>query len=122
MSLRLRALNGVPRRVAKPFLARVRKPQTLRRGFAIAAVLLIKPWPARSLRGPFGTEMASGTPATGRVILYLHGGGYVAGSAWTHRELLGRMARATGLRIKAPEYRLAPGLPLPMALEDAALA
>ena len=122
MSLRMRALNGVPCRVAKPFLARVRKPQTLRRGFAIAAVLLIKPWHARSRRGPVGTEITSGTPATGRVILYLHGGGYVAGPAWTHQELLGRMARATGLRIIATEYRLAPGHPLPMALEDAVLA
>ena len=30
----------------------------------------------------------------GRVILYLHGGGYVIGSIDTHRELAGRLSRA----------------------------
>ena len=65
---------------------------------------------------------ADSSPRADLGVLYLHGGGYVAGPAWTHQELLGRMARATGLRIIATEYRLAPGHPLPMALEDAALA
>ena len=122
MSLRLRALNGILRWVAKPFLARVRRPQTLRHGFAVAAVFLFKPWHARMRRGAVGVEFTSGTPAPDRVMLYFHGGGYVAGSPWTHRELLGRLARAAGLRIVAPKYRLAPEHPLPGALEDAVAA
>jgi acetyl esterase/lipase len=68
------------------------------------------------------TEIIHGDPAPDRAILYLHGGGYVAGSAWTHRELLGRLARLTGLRVVAPDYRLAPEHPLPAALEDAVAA
>ena len=100
----------------------MQRPQTLRRGFSIAAVFLPKPLHARMQRSALGIEFTSGTPAPDRVILYFHGGGYVAGSPWTHRELLGRLARATGLRVLAPRYRLAPEHPLPAALEDAVAA
>ena len=34
-----------------------------------------------------------------RVVLYLHGGGYVMGSRNTHRGLAGRIARAAGSRV-----------------------
>jgi len=122
MSLRLRALNGVLWRVVKPFLARVQRPQVLRRGFSLAAVFLFKPWHARMRRSILGMEFTTGTPAPGRVMLYFHGGGYVAGLPWTHRELLGRLARATRLAVIAPKYRLAPKHPLPAALEDAVAA
>jgi epsilon-lactone hydrolase len=53
------------------------------------------------------------------VILYFHGGGYVAGSVETHREFLAHIARATKRRILAVDYRLAPENPFPAALEDA---
>jgi len=43
----------------------------------------------------------------------------VAGSAFTHRGLAGRLARAAGLRVLLPHYRLAPEDPLPAALRDA---
>lgn len=54
-----------------------------------------------------------------RVVLYLHGGGYVMGSRNTHRGLAGRIARAAGVRVLLPEYRLAPEHPFPAAVEDA---
>jgi monoterpene epsilon-lactone hydrolase len=60
-------------------------------------------------------------PAPG-VFLYLHGGAYYMGSAATHRELAGRLALATGLKLLVPEYRLAPEHPFPAALEDAVAA
>lgn len=56
---------------------------------------------------------------TGRVVLYLHGGGYVMGSRNTHRGLAGRIARAARARVLLPEYRLAPEHPFPAAVEDA---
>lgn len=56
------------------------------------------------------------------VILYLHGGAYVFGSAGTHRELAGRLARLSGRAVFLPEYRLAPEHPFPAAHEDARLA
>lgn len=53
-----------------------------------------------------------------RAILYLHGGGYVMGSVATHRSLIARLARATGLRCLGLDYRLAPEHPFPAAIDD----
>jgi acetyl esterase/lipase len=61
--------------------------------------------------------IAPANPSQG-VILYFHGGGYVLGSAFGHRELLGRLAATTGMRCLAVDYRLAPEHPFPAALED----
>ena len=54
-----------------------------------------------------------------RVILYLHGGGYVIGSVNTHRALIARIARAAKARALAIDYRLAPEHPFPAAVDDA---
>ncbi len=55
-------------------------------------------------------------------IFYLHGGGYVFGSPRSHAPLLARLARQTGARVLAVDYRLAPEHPCPAALDDALLA
>lgn len=52
-------------------------------------------------------------------VLYLHGGGYVAGSVDSHRGLVGHLARVMGCRVLVPEYRLAPEHRHPAALDDA---
>jgi monoterpene epsilon-lactone hydrolase len=54
-----------------------------------------------------------------RVVLYLHGGGYVLGSVNTHRDLIGRISRAGQARMLALNYRLAPESPFPAAVDDA---
>ncbi len=54
----------------------------------------------------------------GRVIYYLHGGGYVIGSIITHRDIASRLARAAKARILLVDYRLAPENPFPAAVED----
>lgn len=54
-----------------------------------------------------------------RVIYYLHGGGYVIGSINTHREMVARIARASGAKALILDYRLAPENPFPAAVEDA---
>ena len=53
-----------------------------------------------------------------RVILYLHGGGYVIGSINTHRAMISRIARASNARALAIDYRLAPEHPFPAAVDD----
>jgi len=53
-----------------------------------------------------------------RVILYLHGGGFVTGSTRTHGEMLCRLAIAADARIYAPNYRLAPGHRYPAQIDD----
>jgi acetyl esterase/lipase len=58
----------------------------------------------------------------GRVILYLHGGGYVLCSPRTHRDLICRIARACGARALSIEYRRGPEHPHPAALDDAVAA
>jgi epsilon-lactone hydrolase len=57
-----------------------------------------------------------------RWLLYLHGGAYVFGSARSHAPLLARLARLTGVRVLAVDYRLAPEHPHPAALDDALTA
>jgi monoterpene epsilon-lactone hydrolase len=52
-------------------------------------------------------------------LLFLHGGGYVMGSAFGYRHLAGALALAADTGVLLPEYRLAPEHPFPAALEDA---
>lgn len=60
--------------------------------------------------------------AEDRVLLYLHGGGYVLCSVNTHRDLISRLARAAGVRALGVDYRLAPEHRFPAAVEDATAA
>lgn len=54
-------------------------------------------------------------PAT---VLYLHGGGYVFGSAFGYQAHAGAIATAAQTGILLPDYRLAPEHPFPAALDD----
>jgi len=53
-----------------------------------------------------------------RVMLYLHGGGYIAGSANGYRPLVGELGRAAKARALVIDYRLAPEHPFPAAVDD----
>ena len=55
---------------------------------------------------------------TGRVLLFLHDGGYELGSLRSDGELAARLGRASGMRVLFPEYRLAPEHPFPAAIDD----
>jgi acetyl esterase/lipase len=54
-----------------------------------------------------------------RLILYFHGGGYVAGSPDTHRPLIARLCQAAQSNAFVPAYRLAPEFAFPAGLHDA---
>ncbi len=54
-----------------------------------------------------------------KILLYLHGGGYVAGSIDSHLMLCAPLAQTLKVNLLLPEYRLAPENPFPAALEDA---
>jgi acetyl esterase/lipase len=56
------------------------------------------------------------------VLLYMHGGGYVACSARSHRPISAALAHLTGCRVFSLDYRLAPEHPFPAAVEDALAA
>ena len=53
------------------------------------------------------------------VIMYLHGGGYIAGSLKSHRHMVAQAGREARSRTVALDYRLAPEHPFPAAIEDA---
>jgi acetyl esterase/lipase len=61
------------------------------------------------------------TPATdpATVLLYLHGGAYVIGSAADAAGLAAQVSRRTGARAVCVDYRLAPEHPFPAAVDDA---
>lgn len=119
---RLGLLNFGLRHIARPFLARTKSPahaeadfrRTARFAFLRPRGLTFEPMKdtpiARIACGP--TDDSAG-------ILYFHGGGYVAGSAWTHRAMLGRLSKLAGVPVYAADYRLAQEAPFPAQFEDA---
>jgi monoterpene epsilon-lactone hydrolase len=53
-----------------------------------------------------------------RAVLYVHGGGFVAGAPVNHRPLTRRLAAGLGCPVYSVDYRLAPEHPFPAALDD----
>ena len=60
--------------------------------------------------------------AEDKVIVYVHGGGYVMGSAGSHRDMTGRLSKAAGARVLSLNYRMAPEHPFPAAVDDTVAA
>lgn len=126
MSMMRPVLNLWLRTIEKPHLTRIRDPRDLRHSFEKKAKLYF--------RAPFGSVFRSSRiadvpvlnvsardvrPEAGPLMLYFHGGCYVFGSPKTHRAMLARLSKITGLPACLPDYRLAPEHPFPAALEDA---
>jgi epsilon-lactone hydrolase len=112
--------SWIVKRRFKPRLHRASEPRDLRRlftppPFVIPTGLRITPASLNGVPGEFvEKDSSSETP----ILLYFHGGGYIACSAETHRPITGAFAQA-GFRVCAPDYRLAPEHPFPAAVEDA---
>lgn len=98
------------RKVRRAMAARTTMPAALPRG------LRVDPSPAFPLRGEWQTPQRLQGEG---VILFLHGGGYLAGSPRTHRSCSAWLAHHAQLRLFSLDYRLAPEHPYPAALEDA---
>jgi monoterpene epsilon-lactone hydrolase len=69
-----------------------------------------------------GHWLAAPGADAGRVLLFLHGGGFEFGSVRSDGELAARLGRASGMRVLFPEYRLAPEHPFPAAIDDVVAA
>jgi acetyl esterase/lipase len=78
--------------------------------------VVVEPVDANGVKAEWTTTPAA-DPA--RVIMFLHGGGYVSGSIKSHRHMIAQAGREAGARTLALGYRLAPEHPFPAALEDA---
>lgn len=136
MGLRLYALNLWLRLTVKSKLARMEKPADLKMAMERdAARFLVTPEGAHFvtdvIRRPGNPRQvgmidavwaSKGRPDRRKVILYFHGGAYLAGSPRTHRHLGAALAGAAGVRSVLPDYRLAPEHQFPAAVEDAVAA
>jgi epsilon-lactone hydrolase len=95
--------------------------ETLREVFE--SVLAVMPVPDDM---PVRPVRAGGVPALAvgdePAMLYLHGGGFVLGSAYGYRPLVAGVVAAAGSGAVVPDYRLAPEHPYPAALQDALAA
>lgn len=67
--------------------------------------------------GPIPGEWVGPTDGS-RLVLYFHGGGFVAGSPQTHRPLVGKLVEASGVGAFSVQYRLAPECFFPAAVRD----
>ncbi len=81
----------------------------------------LAPEPGRLAGIPCVRFSPRGAPVD-RQILYLHGGGYVFGSARSHRAFISHLASRARIVTHVPEYRLAPEHPFPAAIQDAVAA
>ncbi len=57
--------------------------------------------------------------AEGKLILYIHGGGWLFGSPRSHRVIASNLARAAGVTVLSVQYRMAPEFPAPAGHDDA---
>ena len=67
---------------------------------------------------PAETFTPKGWTPENATILYFHGGGYIVCSPATHRDLVSRIAVASGARAIAIDYRKAPEHPFPLPIDD----
>jgi monoterpene epsilon-lactone hydrolase len=74
---------------------------------------------ARDIDGVPGEWSGTSETNMDHVVLYFHGGGYVAGSINSHRGCGAWISQASKARVLIIDYRLAPEHPFPAALDDA---
>ena len=56
--------------------------------------------------------------ASNRLLLYIHGGSFVAGSRESWRPFCAQLASASSCRVIVPEFRLPPSYPFPAGIDD----
>jgi acetyl esterase/lipase len=72
--------------------------------------------------GTLSVESVCALSAPSRVVLHLHGGAFVFGSAASYRNRAMRLSHRLCAEVFVPDYRLAPEHPFPAALDDALVA
>ena len=75
-------------------------------------------WEAVDAGGVPAEWIACGSPTSGKVFLFIHGGGYYRGSAAATRSTAARISAVSGMRCLSIDYRLAPENTFPAAIND----
>ena len=124
LSWQLRFLNWQLRHLIKPQLRKTADPNAAQEALAFVAGMVFRqpPFLRHYVRAGGLHWFASGRCKPGKVILFFHGGGYVAGSPEIYSGMLGRLSRLSGIEVCAPRYRLAQAAPAPAAFDDCLVA
>lgn len=109
------------RRIARITPRRAVGPRTL--PFMRALTATLAKLPARGVDrlqvGPVGIRLHRPVTTTARpALLWIHGGGFVIGSAAQDDRLCRELCKRLGIVVAAVDYRLAPKHPFPVPLED----
>ncbi len=72
-----------------------------------------------SHQGITGLWLTPDNAEPGHSLLHIHGGGFIAGSSTSYRDMGSRLAREARCPVLLFDYRLAPEHPCPAGLEDA---
>jgi acetyl esterase/lipase len=70
------------------------------------------------IEGVKGYWLTPEDPSPGKLVIYLHGGGFAMGSFGTHGRMVSHFAKRLQVRILFIEYALAPEHPFPAGLND----
>jgi monoterpene epsilon-lactone hydrolase len=127
VSIRLKVLTIISRLFVKPVLQRSQNPSALRQMFEDSSAWFCAPHGFWSGSASYTVDGAvikgrwagAGVTGSDRVVLFLHGGGFVAGSSTSYAKLAARIGAALNAQAFVPDYRLAPEHPFPAACEDA---
>ena len=65
-----------------------------------------------------GLKLSPEGAEAGRTLLYFHGGGYIIGSPLSHRGMVSELATAMNATAYAMDYRMAPEVLFPAAVDD----
>ena len=110
----------IAKRVRSDDIAQRRRDIDARgRQYKLAADITVEPVTANGVKSEWTTTPDA---EAGKVVLFLHGGGYVIGSLDSHRHMISEMGRAARARTLAIDYRLAPEHPFPAAVDDSLAA
>jgi epsilon-lactone hydrolase len=105
-------------------------PDALRARFErfgrVSRAALLRKYPSLAFQdhalGSLRMESVRSSHAPERVVIHLHGGGFVFGSTESYRNRAMRLSYRLGAEVFVPDYRLAPEHRFPAALEDALVA
>lgn len=126
-SVRLRFASFVSRLFVKKWLSSVSDVPAIRRAFNRQARLqYYVPPPSDFRNGNIGNKtrksqvkwVSRGVVTDGDLLMYIHGGGYIAGSPDTHKHIVAKIVGDLGIEAIMPRYRLAPEHPYPAGFED----
>lgn len=122
-SYRLRIMGALMRPLVRFGMERIEDPLRMRRDFDLGARIWFRRVSGAQFRpAKGGLWVTVGKHTPGQVLLYFHGGGYLAGSPQTHRHVVARLCAMSGLQAYVPRYSLAPESPPPACLADATAA